>query len=152
MGRDHALTRFALDTNILVYGENVLRAPDDEAKVRRTRELLDEQTGLGRTAIVLPIQVLAELHYVLVRKARLVPDIAAERVRKWREPAVIVASDQSVFDQALALTSRHKVTIYDAIVLNAVVGHADILLSEDFQDGFVWRGVTVRNPFVADFG
>jgi predicted nucleic acid-binding protein len=24
-----------------------------------------------------------------------------------------------------------------------------LLLSEDMQDGFTWRGVTIRNPFAA---
>jgi predicted nucleic acid-binding protein len=38
----------------------------------------------------------------------------------------------------------------DAIILAAAVeARCDLLLSEDLQDGFAWRGVVVTNPFRA---
>ncbi|MHB8972348.1 MAG: hypothetical protein ACYC3X_15760 [Pirellulaceae bacterium] len=39
--------------------------------------------------------------------------------------------------------------IWDALVLSvAAENHCRLLLSEDFQAGFIWRGVTVVNPLV----
>lgn len=38
---------------------------------------------------------------------------------------------------------------WDALILAvAAENHCRLLLSEDFQNGFTWRGVTVVNPFV----
>jgi predicted nucleic acid-binding protein len=40
--------------------------------------------------------------------------------------------------------------IFDAIILVAAAqARCDLLLSEDFHDGFIWGGVTVTNPFGA---
>ncbi|WP_205963481.1 PIN domain-containing protein [Roseicella aquatilis] len=33
--------------------------------------------------------------------------------------------------------------------ISAAEAECRLLLSEDIQDGFTWRGVTVRNPFAA---
>jgi predicted nucleic acid-binding protein len=42
----------------------------------------------------------------------------------------------------------HAVPIFDAVILaSAVAARCDFLLSEDFHDGFAWRGVVVANPF-----
>jgi predicted nucleic acid-binding protein len=61
-----------------------------------------------------------------------------------------VPTDEAVFDAALELASHHHFQIYDAIILAAAVQvRCDLLLSEDMQDGFAWRGVTIANPFAA---
>jgi predicted nucleic acid-binding protein len=40
--------------------------------------------------------------------------------------------------------------IWDALILAvAAENRCRLLLSEDFQAGFTWRGVTVVNPFAA---
>ena len=45
--------------------------------------------------------------------------------------------------------SVHGFQAWDAIVLAAAsAGGASVLLSEDMQDGFKWRGVAIANPFV----
>lgn len=47
-----------------------------------------------------------------------------------------------------ALAAGHGLQIWEAIIL-AVSAEARcrLLLSEDMQDGFTWRGLTVVNPF-----
>ena len=49
---------------------------------------------------------------------------------------------------AMDLVADHSLSIWDAIIL-AVTADSGcrLLLSEDLQDGFTWRGVTVANPF-----
>jgi len=38
--------------------------------------------------------------------------------------------------------------VWDALILSvAAENRCRLLLSEDLQDGFTWRGVTVANPF-----
>ena len=51
---------------------------------------------------------------------------------------------------ATDLASARSVSIWDAVILStASVNDCRLLLSQDFQDGFTWGGVTVGNPFAA---
>ncbi len=53
-----------------------------------------------------------------------------------------------VMGEAVELAGAHQLAIWDAVVLAAAAqASCDILLTEDLQDGFHWRGVTVVNPF-----
>lgn len=117
------------------------------SKVDQAKAVLRKVAEIEGPPLVIPVQVLAEFYHVLVRKSGCSAAEAAGIVRKWQAPSKVVGSDERVFEHALRLAERHRVPVYDALILNSVAGHAEILLSEDFQDGFVWRGVTVRNPF-----
>jgi predicted nucleic acid-binding protein len=42
----------------------------------------------------------------------------------------------------------HSLSFWDAVILSAAAGaECHLLLSPDMQDGFVWQGVTIVNPF-----
>jgi len=46
------------------------------------------------------------------------------------------------------LHADHQMQIWDGLVLAVAAEHrCRILLSEDLQHGFTWRGVSVVNPF-----
>ncbi len=93
-------------------------------------------------------QSLAELYHVLLTKAQMTRPHAAGQVRKWVAFVDPVPTDETTFGAALELATDHNLQIYDAIILAAAVdARCDLLLSEDMQDGFAWRGVTVANPF-----
>jgi predicted nucleic acid-binding protein len=48
----------------------------------------------------------------------------------------------------MELAASHQFALWDAIMLAAAgASGCRLLLSEDMQDGFIWRGVTIRNPF-----
>jgi predicted nucleic acid-binding protein len=48
----------------------------------------------------------------------------------------------------MELAVAHKFALWDAIMLAAAAASGcRVFLSEDMQDGFTWRGVTIRNPF-----
>ena len=49
---------------------------------------------------------------------------------------------------ATDLASDHGLMIWDSVVLAASAeAECRLLLSEDLQERFTWRGVTVTNPF-----
>ena len=51
---------------------------------------------------------------------------------------------------AADLATDHHLRIWDAVILSASAeAGCRLLLSEDLQEGFTWRGVTVTNPFSA---
>jgi predicted nucleic acid-binding protein len=135
--------RIALDTNVLAYAEGV------NGVVRRDQALqLLQRVPLG--VIVLPAQALGELFNVLVREARRRPARAREAVLSWRDTYAIVETSAAVIVSAADLASDHGISIWDSVVLAASAeAECRLLLSEDLQEGFTWRGVTVTNPFAA---
>jgi predicted nucleic acid-binding protein len=103
---------------------------------------------LPQESIVLPVQTLGELFNVLVRKARRRPIRARSAVMSWRDAYPVVETTAAVMVNATDLASRHGLSIRDSVVLSASAeASCRLLLSEDLQEGFTWRGVTVTNPF-----
>lgn len=133
--------RIALDTNVLAYAEGTNGA------VMRNKALeLIQRLPPG--AIVLPVQTLGELFNVLVRKAKRRPGRARAAVLSWRDAHAVVETSAAVIVNATDLASDHGLTIWDSVVLAASAeAGCRLLLSEDLQEGFTWRGVAVTNPF-----
>lgn len=51
---------------------------------------------------------------------------------------------------AMETVTSHKFALWDALILAAAAeARCRLLLSEDMQDGFAWRSVTIRNPFTS---
>ena len=49
---------------------------------------------------------------------------------------------------AINLAVDHRLNIWDSVMISvASEAGCRLLLSEDMQDGFAWRGLTVVNPF-----
>jgi predicted nucleic acid-binding protein len=132
---------FALDSNILVYVEGVNGAAREAA----SRTLIG-QLPLKFTFI--PAQVLGELYNVLTRKAAWPGDRARTAVLAWRDSFVVAPTTTTAMLEAIDLAADHRISIWDSVIMS-VAAEADcrLLLSEDMQDGFTWRGVTVVNPF-----
>lgn len=133
--------RVALDTNILAYAEGV----NDKAKRDQS---LDIVKRLSTTTVVLPVQVLGELFSLLVRKAGKTPGEARSVVLNWRNAFNDLAETSVEVLLGAADLAQSKIAFWDAVILSAAAeSGCQILLSEDMQDGFVWKGVTVINPF-----
>jgi predicted nucleic acid-binding protein len=133
----------ALDTNILAYAEGL----GDEIRCSTALQLI-EQLPSGET--VLPAQTLGELSRVLTGKAKRSPSQAREAVLGWADSFEVADSSWFAFQAALDLTVDHQLQMWDALILAvAAENHCRLLISEDFQNGFTWRGVTVVNPFAA---
>ena len=103
---------------------------------------------LPQTTIVLPVQTLGELFNVLVRKANWRPARARAAVLSWRDAYSVAETSATVMISATDIASDHGLTIWDSVVLaTSAEAECRLLLSEDLQEGFTWRGVTVTNPF-----
>jgi predicted nucleic acid-binding protein len=134
--------RVALDTNILIYAEGV----DDPQKEAVADRLV---VALPSASTFLSVQVLGELFNVLVRRG-FSRDRARHAARQWSETFVMVETTSALMLSATELAAQHKLKIWDAAILVAAAeAQCSLLLSEDFQDGFAWKGITVCNPFAA---
>ncbi len=135
--------RVALDTNILAYAEGV----GDELRCRMAFQLIER---LPANRVLLPAQTLGELSRVLTGKAGQSPATAREAILAWADSFEVADSTWPSFQAAFDLTVDHRLPIWDAVILAvAAENRCRLLLSEDFQTGFVWRGVTVVDPFAS---
>ena len=131
----------ALDTNILAYAEGV----GDEKRCDDAIRLIEQ---LPPDEVLLPAQTLGELFRVLVGKANRKPDDTVEAIMAWTDSFQVADSSWTAFKAAFNLSVDHQLQIWDALIMAvAAENHCRLLLSEDLQSGFTWRGVTVVNPF-----
>ena len=133
--------RVALDTNILAYAEGVNGA-------RMKTVALDLVRKLPASGTFLPVQVLGELFNLLVRKAGRPASKARSAILGWRDAFPLIETSEAVILSAMELAADHRLGIWDAVILSAASeAGCRLLLSEDLQEGFTWKGVTVTNPF-----
>lgn len=133
-----------LDTNVLAYAEG-LNGVERQA---RAGALL---AALPADGVVVPVQVLGELFTVLVRKARRPPAAARAAVLGWRDSALVQPTTEPILLAAMDLAADHAFSPWDAVVVAAAAeAGCRLLLSEDMQNGFTWRGLTIVNPFTPE--
>lgn len=133
----------AVDTNILLYAQGAGAAGDP-----RHQQALACLAGLPSSRLALPVQVLGEFHRVLRRKFRFDAATAQETLNRWTSIYETLDTTRMALDTALELCAEHRFDTWDALILAVAAEHrCKVLLSEDMQHGFVWRGVCVVNPF-----
>jgi predicted nucleic acid-binding protein len=135
-------SRAFLDTNILLYGDDLAHA----AKQQRALELILEHKA-QHTGVV-SLQVLQEYFVNATRKLGLDPGLARQKVETYCRFDVVepVAADILA---AIDFHRLHRISYWDALVLHcARKAGCRVLLSEDMQHGQEFDGVRIVNPFL----
>ena len=133
--------RVALDTNVLVYAEGF----GDDVRCQLAGDLIAQ---LKPTDSIVAVQVLGELSRVLTSKMKKSGSEVRELLLSWSDGMVVADTTWTSFQSAMDLSVDHQISMWDALILAvAAENKCRLLLSEDFQNGFTWRGVTVVNPF-----
>jgi predicted nucleic acid-binding protein len=132
-----------VDTNILFYAQDKSAGLKHERAAKIVADLWQSATG------VLSTQVLQEFCVAVRRVDR---NRAIEDLRQWVERysewETIVNTSESIRD-ALNLESRYQVSFWDALIIRAAqVSRADVLYTEDLNDGQVFGSVRVVNPLI----
>ncbi|MEQ7153858.1 PIN domain-containing protein [Brevundimonas aurifodinae] len=134
--------KIAIDTNVLGYAAGI---GEDEAKRARAAWLLK---AIPAFQLVMPSQVAGEFYNILCRKGGQKPKIATKIVLDWADTLTFAAPGPGTMREALQTASFQNLQIWDSLILNiASEAGCRIMLSEDLQDGFICRNVTVVNPF-----
>ena len=132
-----------LDTNIIIY------AYDNSAgkKHEVAREIL---TGLWDSGLgVISTQVLQEFFINVTKK---IPkpidiDLAKGIIEDFLRWDVVVNDGECLLD-AIDILVEHNYSFWDSMIIQAAVkGGAELLLTEDLEDGKVVKGVEIRNPY-----
>jgi predicted nucleic acid-binding protein len=133
--------RIALDTNILVYAEGLGEKEKHSTAINLLERIENEY-------LLLPVQTLGELYRVLTAKAGKTAVEARESILGWVDSYEVADSTWTAFQSAFDLSAAHQFQIWDALIISvSAEAHCRILLSEDLQDGYVWSGLTIINPF-----
>jgi predicted nucleic acid-binding protein len=139
--------RYFVDTNILVY------AHDRSAglKHKRARLLIEDLWNSGGG--VLSTQVLQELCINVRRKSG--HPLSVEETRRLLQDYLtweIVVNTPASVVQALDIEVRHKISFWDALILQAAESSgAGILYSEDFAASQMYGSIRVVNPLTDPF-
>jgi predicted nucleic acid-binding protein len=134
-----------VDTNILVYTQDLAAGDKCPRAQALTRELWEDRSG------VISTQVLQELYLALRRKLKspISAAEAAEILRDYSEWDVVVNNRESIF-RAIDIETRFKVSFWDALILQAAeTAGAKTIFSEDLSPGGRYAGMQVVNPFIA---
>jgi len=134
-----------IDTNVLIYWV------DAGARADVVEQLL---TG----DCVISAQVLNEFVNVLIKKRAMPLASVQELSQTLSEVCEVVDLSLRTHQNALALTQKYKLSLYDAnIVAAALLSDCAVLYSEDMQDGLNLRlpsapaghSLSIHNPFRA---
>jgi predicted nucleic acid-binding protein len=137
------MMRVAIDTNILVYAHG----GNDAVRQRIALGVLE---ALASQPVFVPVQVLGELFNVLIRKAHWPREQARDVVLAAHDNLPIIDTSFSMLAAAVDLCVEHGFSTWDAVILSAAAeAGCRLFLSEDMHEGFVWRGMTIVNPFAA---
>ena len=133
-----------LDTNILVYAAAGRDA--EEAKRQRALALIvEEKFGLSA-------QVLQEFYVTVTRKIAI--PLVVEQALDWIEQLETfpcIAIDNTIVKIAIEISERYQISYWDgAIIAAAEALGATTLFSEDLNNGQIYNGVRVLNPFLID--
>lgn len=137
------MTRAFLDTNILVY----LFDEDEPDKQDRATALFEDLAE--DDALVVSTQVLQEFYAVCTRTlARpLEPGDAAVALEAFTKLPVVTLTPELILSAA-ELHQEGSISFWDALIVQAALSAgADVLYTEDMQDGRRFGGLVVCNPF-----
>jgi predicted nucleic acid-binding protein len=129
------------DTNIFVYAAS--HAAEDRSKKRIARELLSgEDIGLSA-------QVLQEFYVVATAKERLgISPAEARKAIEAMSKFQVAPITAELVKQAVALSSEHRVSYWDAAIIAAAQAlGCRVLYSEDLNGGQKFGSLTIENPF-----
>lgn len=133
--------RLFLDTNVLIYADDL----DAGEKRERAQAILRE--ALTSRRAVLSTQVLQEFFVVATRRLGVSAEVARRKVELLSTIDVVRIEILHVLG-AIDLTRLHSLSFWDALIIRcaSTVG-CTRLLSEDLQHGQVIDGVRIENPF-----
>ena len=129
------------DTNVLLYMHSVA----DLNKQARAQQIFEECLNNGR--IVLSTQVVQEFHAAGSRKIG-IPREALRILTGALLELPLVDVGASHIRKALWIEEQYQISFWDALILAAAESAgAEVLYTEDLNDGQQYGAIRVENPF-----
>lgn len=135
--------RIFVDTNILLYARDRSEPTKQPLAEACLKELWKARSGC------LSVQVLNEYYVNATQKLK--PGLT--RSEAWEDVEALaawnpIAIDMPLISRGFALQGSYQLSYWDALIVAAAEsGGCAEILSEDLDDGAIYGGVMVRNPF-----
>ena len=133
-----------VDTNVLLYA--ISKDPAERQKAEIAIDILDSPLE----QLALSVQVLQEFYVQATRVSRqgALPHRLAEDYLDHWQALRVQDTTFAVFRSAVASSRRFGISYWDAAIIEAArMMGCETVLSEDLNDGQMYGGVRVRNPF-----
>jgi predicted nucleic acid-binding protein len=131
------------DTNVLLYAARKKLTGADAAKRMVAEELIAQHD------FIISGQVLSEFYSNAIKTGP--HQLAPDEARTWIEllsTQPCIAVDSEVVLSGVNLSQRYQISYWDAAIIAAAhKGQADLLYTEDLNDGQRYGDVTAINPF-----
>lgn len=138
-------SKFFFDTNIFIYSVDRSEPKKQGIANQLIRSSLDNANG------AVSYQVVQEFLNTSLRKfAKTVNGADCfDYLREVFEPMLAVESSLGLFDEALVIYNRYKLSWYDSLIVAAAIeAKCDVLYTEDMQHGQRFGELVVTNPFL----
>ena len=135
-----------IDTNILIYAYDSSAGNKHGVASRQVEELWRSESGL------LSMQVLQEFYVNITRKiARpLTITVARSLVEDLARMEVVTVGSDAILS-AIDVQREYMISFWDAMIVTAAfIGGAEVLLTEDLNNGQIIKGVKIQNPFISN--
>lgn len=130
-----------VDTNVLIYADDVANPKKRERAQELIREVMRERTGR------ISLQVLQEYFAAATRKLSMDAEVARRRIELYARFDVVRLEPGDLL-AAIDLHRLHRLSIWDALILRAaILSGCRRLYTEDLQPGFRIEKLEVVNPF-----
>jgi predicted nucleic acid-binding protein len=130
------------DTNVLMYVHGA-----DPVKAAIAKKLFDRYSASGR--ILLSTQVVQEFYAAGSRKLGIARSQLQEAVAALLGVPLVILGGAEILS-AIQIEERYNISFWDALILAAAEsGGAEVLYTEDLNDGQQYGSVMVKNPFRA---
>jgi len=134
-----------IDTNVIVY------ANDRDAGDKQNQAIEIIETLIRNQNAVISLQVMQEYANVALGKLEQDPGVVMRQLRLLNSIQIQFPEDNLVFRQ-IEIKGAYGVSFWDAgIIALAEKSNCDVILSEDFNDGQLYAGIEMVNPFKAEF-
>lgn len=130
-----------IDTNMLVYVADIR----DPQKQRIAEEFL--AAALDSDDCIISEQVLNEFSSIALSKLKMPKDVIKEYLKVFRVMTTVAFPDH-VAERGLDIADRYQLQFYDSLLLaTAEANDCSEFISEDLNDGQIYCGMKVVNPF-----
>ncbi len=135
-----------IDSNIWLYRFLADQDPEPKEDTRK-RKIAISLTNLK--TIIISTQVINEVCSVLKRKVNFSEADISQLIEEFEKQCLVIEITTSMLKKASELRTNYNLSFWDGlIVATALFSGANILYSEDMQDGLIVDNqLTIINPF-----
>lgn len=131
-----------IDTNVAVYAYDSSAGEKQTTAQQVLREAAATREG------VISVQVLGEFFHATVTRKKLLGVDKARVALTALCHLEVVSLDEAMVEEAIGYHERYQLRYWDALILAAAKHSGCVtVLSEDLNEGQLYDGVTVVNPF-----